>query len=45
LGIAIITALLISQYFTRKYDGLSGDMYGFMIEVSEIVLLQAALLL
>jgi len=34
---------LLAQAFIRRYGGLSGDMYGFMIEVSELLLLNAVI--
>lgn len=35
--------VFIQRFFMRRYGGFSGDMYGFMIEVSEVVLLNITL--
>ena len=43
--VALVTALLVSRYFVKKFDGLNGDIYGFIIEFTEVTLLQVALLL
>ncbi len=39
------TLYLLAKLFTRRYKGLSGDMYGFIIETSELVLLNCLILL
>jgi cobalamin synthase len=31
-------------FFIKRYGGFSGDMYGFSIEVTELILLNAILL-
>jgi len=31
--------LLVAKAFTKRYGGLNGDMYGFIIETSELFLL------
>jgi adenosylcobinamide-GDP ribazoletransferase len=33
------TTLLMSYCFSKRFNGLSGDMYGFIIEVNELILL------
>lgn len=38
-AIAIIVAIIIGFYLVKKFGGLSGDMYGFIIESSELILL------
>jgi cobalamin 5'-phosphate synthase/cobalamin synthase len=42
-----ITSLLVlfvcGRLFVKRYGGFSGDMYGFVIEVSELILLNVAL--
>lgn len=35
----IIFTFVLCEFFKRKYDGLSGDMYGFVIEINELLLL------
>ncbi len=40
---SIITLLLINRFFIKRYAGLSGDMYGFNIEVTELILLNVIL--
>ncbi|NOQ32505.1 MAG: adenosylcobinamide-GDP ribazoletransferase [Helicobacteraceae bacterium] len=39
LAISLAIFALISLIFYRRYGGYSGDMYGFLIEVSELLLL------
>ena len=39
LLLALLTLVIISKYFTARLGGLSGDIYGFIIEISELVLL------
>jgi len=36
---SILTLLVLQRFFIKRYGGLSGDIYGFIIEVSELVLL------
>lgn len=43
LGTALLTLLLTGTFFTRRLGGLSGDIYGFTIEVTEVALLNALL--
>ena len=42
--IALITLWLIKNFFIKRYGGFTGDIYGFCIEVTELVLLNAILL-
>lgn len=44
LLISILTSFSISYLFRKRYGGLSGDMYGFIIEVCELVLLNVIML-
>jgi cobalamin synthase len=45
--VLFLTSLLVlfvcGRVFTKRYGGFSGDMYGFVIEVSELMLLNVAL--
>jgi len=41
--VALGTMLLLSFGFTKRYGGFNGDMYGFSIEVVELVLLHSIL--
>ena len=43
LVVSLASVLIISLFFTKRYGGLSGDIYGFIIEVSELVLLNTIL--
>lgn len=47
--IMLITSLLVAwlcyRFFMRYYGGFNGDMYGFSIELSEVVLLHCAVVL
>ena len=37
--LALFTLIIISKYFSARLGGLSGDIYGFTIEITELVLL------
>ncbi|WP_373071735.1 adenosylcobinamide-GDP ribazoletransferase [Sulfurimonas sp.] len=39
LLVSLLTVLIISRVFVKRYGGLSGDIYGFIIELSELILL------
>ncbi|MCW8837264.1 MAG: adenosylcobinamide-GDP ribazoletransferase, partial [Thiovulaceae bacterium] len=39
--ISLLTLFIISKFFLKRYGGLSGDIYGFIIELTELVLLNA----
>lgn len=36
---SIVIMFLINRFFIKRYGGLSGDMYGFNIELTELILL------
>lgn len=36
---SFITLFLISKFFVKRLDGLNGDIYGFIIESTEVVIL------
>jgi cobalamin 5'-phosphate synthase/cobalamin synthase len=42
--ISILTLLFLAWLFVKRYGGFSGDIYGFSIEVSEVVLLNYLIL-
>ena len=44
LGVALLVMLLIKGFFIKRYGGFTGDIYGFSIEVIELILLNAVLL-
>jgi len=39
LLLSLLFALLVAKTFTKRYGGLSGDIYGFIIETSELFML------
>lgn len=39
LGVAVATVLLLATYLTRRLPGLTGDTYGALCEVVEMVVL------
>jgi len=41
---SLITLWLIKNFFIKRYGGFTGDIYGFSIEVTELVLLNIILL-
>ena len=43
LAFALLTLLLIKRLFIHRLGGFSGDIYGFLIEVTELVLLNVLL--
>ncbi|MFT7861069.1 MAG: adenosylcobinamide-GDP ribazoletransferase [Sulfurimonas sp.] len=43
--VALTTMLITGSLLTKRYRGLNGDMYGFIIEVSELILLNCLILL
>ncbi len=43
LGFSLLTLLLIKHFFIKRLGGFSGDIYGFLIEVTELVLLNVLL--
>ncbi len=44
LGVAFIVMLLIKKKFIKRYGGFTGDIYGFSIELIELLLLNIVLL-
>ncbi len=44
LGISLLVLLTCSLFFIKRYGGFSGDIYGFTIEITELILLNAILL-
>ncbi|WP_373001181.1 adenosylcobinamide-GDP ribazoletransferase [Sulfurimonas sp.] len=43
-AISLFVLFVIKTFFIRRYGGFSGDIYGFTIEVTELILLNAILL-
>ncbi len=43
LGFSLLTLLFIKRFFIKRLGGFSGDIYGFLIEVTELVLLNVLL--
>ena len=44
LAVALTSMLLIKRFFIKRYGGFTGDIYGFSIEVIELLLLNVVLL-
>jgi len=44
LAISLLTLFVIKLFFIRRYGGFNGDIYGFTIEITELILLNATLL-
>ncbi len=44
LALSLSALLLFKLWFTRRFGGFSGDLYGFMIEGSELLLLHLLLI-
>ncbi|WP_321779444.1 adenosylcobinamide-GDP ribazoletransferase [Sulfurimonas sp.] len=42
--LSILILFVIKTFFVKRYGGFSGDIYGFTIEVTELILLNAILL-
>ncbi|WP_324171888.1 adenosylcobinamide-GDP ribazoletransferase [Sulfurimonas sp.] len=42
--LSILVLFVIKTFFVKRYGGFSGDIYGFSIEVTELILLNAILL-
>jgi cobalamin 5'-phosphate synthase/cobalamin synthase len=45
LSISLINLYLLKLFFIKRYGGFTGDIYGFVIEFSELVLLHVIILL
>lgn len=45
LAISLVSLLLFKIWFTKRFGGFSGDLYGFMIEGTELILLHAVIVL
>ena len=43
LAFSLLTLLLVKRFFIKRLGGFSGDIYGFLIEMSELVLLNVLL--
>jgi len=43
--VAILTLLVSAKFFTSRLGGLNGDVYGFIIEVTELLLLNYIIIL
>lgn len=43
LLIALLVLFVVQSIFIKRYNGFTGDIYGFLIEVSEVVLLNVIL--
>ncbi len=44
LALSLLTLFVIKLFFIKRYGGFNGDIYGFTIEISELILLNAILL-
>lgn len=42
--INILVLMVVARFFTKRIGGLNGDIYGFLIEVSEVVLLNVLII-
>jgi cobalamin 5'-phosphate synthase/cobalamin synthase len=45
LAISLLSLFFFKIWFTKRFGGFSGDLYGFMIEGTELILLHGVLLL
>ncbi len=45
LGVSLLSLLLFKFWFTQRFGGFSGDLYGFMIEGTELILLHLMLIM
>jgi cobalamin synthase len=43
--VSLATLITIATFFTKRLGGLSGDIYGFIIELSEVAILHTLLFL
>jgi cobalamin synthase len=37
--VALLALVIMAKFFTTRLGGLNGDVYGFIIEVTELLLL------
>ena len=44
LALSLLTLFVIKLFFIKRYGGFNGDIYGFTIEISELILLNAILI-
>lgn len=44
LAFSLLTLLLVKRFFIKRLGGFSGDIYGFLIEVTELLLLNILLI-
>lgn len=44
LGVSLVATWLLGSWLTKRFGGLSGDMYGFIIEMNELLLLNVLIL-
>lgn len=44
-AVTFIATLLLGRWLSKRFGGLSGDMYGFVIELNELLLLNALILM
>nr|WP_275856486.1 adenosylcobinamide-GDP ribazoletransferase [Sulfurimonas sp. MAG313] len=45
LALALVSLFLFKLWFTKRFGGFSGDLYGFMIEGTELILLHGVIVL
>ena len=45
LGISLASMFFFKVWFTKRFGGFSGDLYGFMIEGTELILLHGVMIL
>ena len=45
LVISLVSLLFFKLWFTKRFGGFSGDLYGFMIEGTELILLHGVIIL
>jgi len=45
LAVCLVSLFLFKLWFTKRFGGFSGDLYGFMIEGTELILLHVVMVL